>query len=186
MDKYFKPIVVLSIISIIAGLVLSYVYQITREPAEKVKAEQTMKAMTTVLSDAKTFETEEINADGITSFSIGSNDSGQVGYVVEVSSIGYGGASAPIGILVGVDLEGVITGVDILSHNETPGLGANADNDDFKGQYIGKSGEFVVVKTGSTNDNEIDAMAGATITSNAVTSGINNGVNFLKEKGVIE
>lgn len=182
MDKYFKPIIVLAVISLVAGLILSYVYEITREPAEKVALEEKNKAMKTVLPNADTFESEEIGADTIASFSTGLQGSDVVGYAVEVTSIGYGG---PISILVGVNTDGTVSGVDILSNKETPGLGANADKDEFKNQYKDKTGEFTVVKTGSQNENDIDAMAGATITSEAVNFGINTALEYIKGQGVL-
>lgn len=183
MDKYFKPIFVLSVISLVAGLVLSYVYDITREPARLVQLEQTQEAMTTVLPEADSFETTEVGADNIIRCTTGMAGDDIAGYIVEVSSIGYGGL---IDILVGVNLDGTVSGVDILSHNETPGLGANADNPDFKDQYKGKTGQFTVVKTGAKDENDIDAMTGATITSDAVTLGVNTALEYLKGEGVIE
>ena len=72
-----------------------------------------------------------------------------------------------------------ITGVEILSIDETVGLGMNAKNKEFRDQYKGKKVErFEVVKTGKQSDEEIDSLSGATITSKAMTSGINGALEF--------
>ena len=95
-----------------------------------------------------------------------------VGYVVLVtSSEGYGG---DIQIAVGMDTDYKITGLSFLTLNETAGLGMEADTDAFKQQFIGKSvDQFTYTKTGSTQDSEIDALSGATITTSAVTNAVN-------------
>jgi electron transport complex protein RnfG len=67
------------------------------------------------------------------------------------------------------------------NHQETPGLGANATLSDFYGQYVDKSteSELTVVKAGASG-NEIQAISGATITSKAVTKGVNIAVAAYK------
>ena len=89
-----------------------------------------------------------------------------MGYVFTTAAKGYGG---DVEIMTGVDAEGKITGISILSIEETPGLGMNAKKDSFKDQYKGKSGELAVNKDGG----EIVAITSATITSRAVTSAVN-------------
>ena len=86
--------------------------------------------------------------------------------MVEVTPSGFGGT---IDMVVGVDMTGAVTGVSIISMSETSGLGANASKDSFRSQFVGKSGTLAVSKDGG----EIDALTGATITSRAVTSGVN-------------
>lgn len=95
-----------------------------------------------------------------------------VGYDFDVSEMeGYGGE---INFIVGIDNEGAITGISILKISETAGLGMKAKEADFRDQYVGKAVEsFVVTKTGKTADNEIDAISAATITSKAMTKGVN-------------
>ncbi len=93
------------------------------------------------------------------------------GYAVEVIPVGFNGG---ITMMVGVDLQGKVTGISIISQTETAGLGAVAAEKGNKGQafrdqFIGMSGELVVGKA----ENEVDAISGATITSKAVTTGVN-------------
>ena len=92
-------------------------------------------------------------------------------YAVEVASTGFGGA---ITMMVGVDAEGKILGISIISHTETAGLGSvaaaeNAAGKAFRDQFVGMSGQLAVTKDGG----DVDAITGATVTSQAVTEGVN-------------
>lgn len=93
------------------------------------------------------------------------------GYAVQVAPSGFDGE---IVMMVGIDKEGQVLGVSIISHTETAGLGAvaaadNAKGEAFRDQFIGMSGPLAVTKDGG----QVDAITGATITSRAVTDGIN-------------
>lgn len=92
-----------------------------------------------------------------------------VGCVIISSAKGYGGA---VEVMVGFDMNKTVTGVSVLSHSETPGLGANAAKESFLSQYVGsaEAGSLAVVKDGGT----IDAVTAATISSRAVTEAINS------------
>ena len=105
---------------------------------------------------------------------------GDAGWVIEVTPSGFGGL---IDMLVGVDKQGAVTGVSIVSMSETSGLGANAARESFRSQYVGKSGSVKLRKQGG----EIDALTGATVTSTAVTNGVNTALQaaakLMKEGG---
>ena len=90
---------------------------------------------------------------------------GDAGYVVQVAPSGFGGN---LDIMVGVGTDGTCTGVSIISHSETSGLGANATKPAFRDQFVGKSGTVAVEKDGG----DIVALTGATITSRAVSEGV--------------
>lgn len=100
-----------------------------------------------------------------------------LGYVLDITTgEGYGG---DINISLGIDTEGTITGLEIISNDETAGLGANCANDSFKGQFTGKQTESITyVKTGNAGENEINAISSATITTEAVTGAVNAGLYF--------
>ncbi len=106
------------------------------------------------------------------------------GYCISVAPQGFNG---PITMIVGIDPEGSCYGVKITSLSETPGLGAKAQDESFYGQFAdGKKGVLSVVKNKpETTENEINAISGATITSKAVTQGVNNALEvsrILSEK----
>lgn len=97
------------------------------------------------------------------------------GWCVDLSVDGFGGE---IDLLVGVALDGTVRGVEIISHSETPGFGAKADDPNYLEQYIGASGEL---KLGE----DILAISGATISSRAIVSGVNNARDLLISMGLI-
>ena len=94
------------------------------------------------------------------------------GYVVTITnSEAYGGS---IQMSVGILADGTVAGVEILSISETPGLGMNAQNDSFLGQFTGVATDaFTYTKTGKQADNEIDAISSATYTTKSMTNGVN-------------
>ena len=80
--------------------------------------------------------------------------------------------------MFGIDTEGVITGLSVVDcSNETPGLGANASNESFYGQFAGKSGEVAVTKDGG----DIEALTGATVTSRAVADAATEAIKYVTE-----
>ena len=95
----------------------------------------------------------------------------ETGYAIEVTPAGFDG---PITMMVGVSKDGKVLGVDIISHTETAGLGAVAAaktsaGENFRQQFIGADSDLAVSKDGGT----IDAITSASITSRAVTAGVN-------------
>ena len=96
----------------------------------------------------------------------------KLGYAFRVYPKGYGGT---IDMVVGIDLKGRVAGIKIISMNETPGLGMNASESKFLRQFTGKTS-----KSPLKAKKDIDAITGATITSQAVADGVKQA---LKKRG---
>ena len=98
-----------------------------------------------------------------------------MGYVFETESKGYGGT---VSVMTGISEEGSVTGVVILSHEETPGLGANAEKEEFLQQYQqpAPEGGLSVVKYQTPQEGQVEAITGATITTAAVTDAVNEAI----------
>ena len=190
MGKIIKDTAVLLVITLVAGFLLGLVYDITLEPIAHQEELANAKACQEVFSDATDFTDVQTDLDtlnqnlkenGLNYVTVNavmeaSDDSGQMlGYVLTVTdSEGYGG---DIQLSMGVRMDGTLNGISILSISETAGLGMNANTDAFKGQFADKNVEqFTYTKNGASADNEIDAISGATITTNAVTNGVNGGL----------
>lgn len=173
-----KTGIVLFLITGIAALILASVNNVTAPMIAANETEKQMTAMTKVLPDAGNFEelTDAVKSEDVLGIYAGNKDDETVGYAVLVESMGYGGA---ISMVVGVDLDGKITGIDITNQSETPGLGANCAKDEFKNQFVGKTSEITVAKN-NAKENQIDAITSATITSKAVTKGVNIAVEAVK------
>lgn len=168
----------LLIIAAVVAALLAVVNQITLPIIEKANAEKVQKAIETVLPGG--FQEE------ITDFSdktglISKVYKGENGYALEVTPTGFDGT---ITMMVGVDFDGKVLGISIVSHTETAGLGAvaagkNAAAIAFREQFIGQSGQVQISKDGGS----IDAITGATITSRAVCEGVNAALACVAELG---
>ncbi len=156
----------LFVIAAAAALVLALVNQLTAETIAMREEAARQEAMTCVVPGANVFSDLYSNDDTVERISGAYNGTQFIGYCVEVSPNGFGG---PISLMVGVNPDGAVTGVTILDHAETPGLGAKAENPDFLAQFNGKSGKIVLGK----DEDSVNAITGATITSKAVTTGVN-------------
>ena len=187
MNKIVKNAFILTAITVIAGLLLGVVYGVTKEPIANAKAKAKQEAFQSVLSDADSFETVDnldtdaasellksngYSSDAIEEVALGKDKSGEtIGYVINVvSHEGYGG---DIEISVGIQADGTVKGIEMLSISETAGLGMKSTEPAFKDQFKDKKVEtFSYTKTGEEGDDKIDAISGATITTNAVTNAV--------------
>jgi electron transport complex protein RnfG len=187
-----KNALILFAITLVAGVLLGIVYQVTKEPIAYQEKLAQDKANQSVFASASTFETvlvDEEQADAVAAQHSGVTiksvkqavDAGgnPVGYVIQVKSKGYGDF---IEYTVGITNEGNINGISIISIAETPGLGMNAEKV-IVPQFKDKSKtQFAVVKNGQLTDanTQIEAISGATITSKAVTEGVNAAVTYFE------
>lgn len=192
MKEMMKNTGILLAITVIAGLLLGVVYQVTKEPIAEQEAKAKQEACQEVFADAASFGTIGVesvadagwNEEGYGQESIdevmeAKDASGELlGYVITVTTKeGYGG---DIQFSIGVRMDGTVNGISILAISETAGLGMRAD-EVLKPQFAGKQVEkFVYTKSGATADDQIDAISGATITTNAVTNGVNAGLYYFQ------
>jgi len=158
----------LFLIAALVALALAGVNAVTAPVIEELNAQKTQEAIEAVLPGGfDTIIEDYADASGIVSKVY----QGANGYALEV---GPGGFDNTITMMVGVDPEGNVLGISIVSHTETAGLGAVAAantsaGEAFRGQFVGTSGSVAVSKDGGT----LDAITGATITSRAVCAGVN-------------
>nr|WP_317361088.1 RnfABCDGE type electron transport complex subunit G [uncultured Blautia sp.] len=198
-NTIIKDAMILTLITLVAGGILGLVYEITKEPIAKQQEMAKQEAYKSVFEDADSFEVCVEEGDGELAAYLAENGfeaqtinevmeakdaSGEtLGYAINLTtSEGYGG---DITFSMGVREDGTLNGISILTISETAGLGMNATKDEFKNQFQDKQAEaFEVTKTGAAADNQINAISGATITSNAVTKGVNSGLcafEYVKE-----
>lgn len=187
MNKIIKNTLILTVITLVAGLGLGFVYEITKEPIAQAQEVAKKEAWQAVFPEADLDEFEPMDVDQKAADKVikdlgikGSIDEvctvGEDGYVITTTdSEGYGG---DIKITVGITADGTVNGVSILSISETAGLGMKAKEPAFYEQYQGKQAEkFVVSKDGGDGE-PIDALSGATITSRAVTGAVNAALSY--------
>ena len=168
----------LLLITAVVAAALAGVNAVTAPVIEELNAAATQEAISAVLPGGFDTEISDFaDATGIVSKVY----QGANGYAVEV---GPGGFDNTITMMVGVDNEGKVLGISVVSHTETAGLGAVADADTPKGiafreQFVGASGAVSVTKDGGT----MDAITGATITSRAICVGINAALDVVAGLG---
>ncbi len=179
-----KTGVILFLITGIAAFILAGVNMLTEPVIAKNEEEKRQAAMEKVVPGTESFEVSNIKCadDGLVKEIYTAIAGGKtVGYAVITEPKGYGGA---ISMVVGIDTENKVIGIDITRQSETAGLGSKCTDDEFKNQFTGKTGEICVVKN-NAKDNQIDAITSATITSKAVTEGVNAALSAVSgDKGV--
>lgn len=184
MNKIIKNAIILTVITLVAGLGLGFVYEITKEPIAQANESAKKEAWQSVFPEAslEDFESMDVDQDvadqviadlGVkgTVDEVCSVKGGEEGYVITTTDgEGYGGN---IQITVGITADGTVSGISFLSISETAGLGMKATEPAFYEQYQGKqTDKFVVSKDGGDGE-PIDALSGATFTSRAVTGAVN-------------
>ena len=207
-NTLIKDTIIITVITLVAGLVLGFVYELTKEPIRIQKEQKQAAACAEVFKEAdENGELQEVlpltfelmkdvdpdyskllaasEASGVDDaivdevYAAKKADGSLYGYVISVyTTAGYGGG---IRFYMGITTDGVLKGISILDISETPGLGMRA-SEVLVPQFRNVTGPvFTVTKTGKTNDSEIDAITSATITSKAVTSGVNFGMQYFEE-----
>ncbi|NLI22127.1 MAG: FMN-binding protein [Clostridiales bacterium] len=162
--KKIPPFAILTVISLVAALLLAFTNSLTSGPIARAAEAAANAARRNVLAAADTFE--ELPHDAtVDSLYRGLKDGATVGYTATVTVSGFGG---PIEVTVGLDADGVLTGLSVGGSQfaETAGLGTKAKEPAFTGQFVGKLAPVTLKK-------DVDAISGATITSAAVTDGVN-------------
>lgn len=170
----------LMIITAIAGALLGIVNNMTKDIiAENSKISKTDLAR--ILPGATAIKESDLSVTGnINEVYEGVNDSDEsLGYVVKVTTKGFHG---PIELMVALKDDNV-SGIKILTHSETPGLGARIVEDEFSERFVSLpfNNGIKMVKTEPANEGEVLAITGASVSSNAIGTALNEVVNFYKE-----
>ena len=185
MKSMMKDAVILFVITLISGMLLGVVFEVTKEPIAASQAKRKNEACKEVFQDAANFEALEISepengekkSATINSVSSAVTEDGTVlGYVLDVTT--HEGYNGDIQFTLGIRGDGTVNGISLLSIAETPGLGMKAE-EVLKPQFAQKKvSVFSYTKTGAMSPEQIDAISGATVTTNALVNGVNAGLTF--------
>ena len=176
-DTMAGPTVILLIICLVISAALAFTYQLTAPQIEKINKETADAARMEVLSAADAFTPVEGELpEGVTEYYVANNGAG---VVVTAQNKSFGGT---LTAMIGIDAEGVITGVKVTGHGDTPGLGTKAHDAGYLAtQYAGKASTD---NAGSIKDDTtIDQVTGATVSSNAVYGCVNYALAAYVEMG---
>ena len=191
MNKIIKNTILPTVITLISGLLLGLAYEVTKDPIAQSEENAKREAWQAVFPDADLGSFEETDVDSAVADQVISDlgidatidevctvDGGDTGYVITATDgEGYGG---DIQVVVGITADGTVSGISFLSISETAGLGMNAQNESFYGQYVGvQTDHFYVSKDGGEGE-PIDAISGATITTRAVTGAVNAALGYFQ------
>lgn len=172
--EFFKLSAVLCVITLVAAFVLAGVNKITFPAIQASETKATAAAMEKLIPGADDYNQKSETNENL---NVITKDGQVIGYCAKVSSTGYGGA---VVMMIGVDKDMKVQGIEILSHGETAGLGAKITEDKFKNQFAGKDASgLTVVKNPTTSPNEFEAVTGATISSRAVEDGIKQACDMI-------
>jgi electron transport complex protein RnfG len=197
-DSLIKDAIMLFIITLVSGLALSFVFEVTKGPIAEQKVLKLQKANQAVFVSASSFETDEELMTQATGLDLSTLSGDYEGITIdEVSKaldssgefLGYNisvttkqSYDDSLSLVFGYSTDGVIQGLEYTSLTETAGLGMKAADPEFKAQFVNKDvAKFSVTKTGATSEDQIDAISGATITTKAVANAVNAGISFITE-----
>lgn len=177
LNDIIKPAAVLLAICIIIPLALSLTNAVTKERIAKLEAENETKAMSALIvaDEFQLLTCIGSNDNQDFDFYTALKDGNPVGYIFITSAKGYGGE---VSVMTAVNPDKTVKAVSILdATNETPGLGQNVTKEGFYSQFSEKNGGITLVKNGAESENnEINAVTGATISSRAVTNAVNKAI----------
>lgn len=164
-SQIIRPTAVLTIICLVVTLALSSANMITYKKIDALETENQEKSMAKVMPGEYEEVTQKLGDDEVT-YHIVKRDNEIIGYIFVTSEKGYGG---DISVMTAVDTTAAIVSIEILdASGETPGLGQNITDEKFYNQFKGTSGT-------------IDAVTGATISSEAVTKAVNTALEYAAE-----
>ena len=180
LDPRFTAKLTLTLLGIgaVVALLLGVVNSVTKPIIDEIQAEKTAAAMSQVLP-ADEYQKVETAYPNVTALHKALSGGEQVGYVVEVTASGFGGM---LSMVVGVDMDGAVTGVSVTDNSETANIGTKVVNDQsVLDRFIGMSheGGEITVNSGS---NRFDGVSGATVSSKGVTAGVNTALAAVAEQ----
>lgn len=186
----FRLIIVLTTISLIAAISLAMVYDITRGPIAEQEHLKTIKGLKAVLPEFNN-DIERDSKDVV----VGSGKNGKdltmkfykgklnnrtVGTAFQV--VAPDGYAGDINILMGVTPDGRVSGIEIISHKETPGLGSRVEKKEWRDAFRGKSLEDSTGLAVKKDGGDIDQFSGATISPRAVVSAVKKGLQIYRKE----
>ncbi|AZR73298.1 hypothetical protein BBF96_07815 [Anoxybacter fermentans] len=178
MKEMPRLVIVLTVIAILSGLVLTFTFNVTNEKIIRNAEIKRKAAIRDVLPGLASYEVKQ---KGSLSYYQGYDTNGNpIGIAIEAYG---GGFQGEIKLMIGlIPDEKKISAIKVLSHLETPGLGARITEESFKSNFKDKPfGDYTVVKRPARNKYEVEAISGATISSEAVTSIVENTLEAVKE-----
>ena len=178
-------VVCLTATCLVCAALLAGVYALTAEPIAATNAAILKASVSAVLPEGgELSESRPIEVGGqMSEYYVSTVDGVPAAYAVKSTTVGFGG---PLTLMVGITADGVIYNTSVLSHSETPGLGAKCSQDEhFMAQWKGFNPAEKILKVKKDNG-DVDAITASTITSRAYALAVQNAVDAVKKIGGLE
>lgn len=157
----------LILISVITALTLSCVNALTADKIAENAAAEKAEAIASIFPESDQSEAADPTPEVVTALYLVYSNGEALGYAAEVAPLGFGGE---LTVMVGVNADGTIKGVKLISHSETPGLGSRVGEAEYLAQYAGKNGAALA--------GGVDVIAGSTVSSNAIRAGVESALSI--------
>lgn len=178
MKNHVKIGIILCIVTTIAGVLLGFSYEGTKELI-KENSKIDKKELQALMPEATSVKTSNLDLSSneyVKEILEGVNNDVPCGYLIKAVSKGFHG---DVEIMVSLNLEGSVNAIKILSHSETPGVGSKIEKKDFSDKFQLKKGDKLsLVKNSSSKANEVEGISGATVSSTAVVNGVNEALKI--------
>ncbi|MEW8956880.1 RnfABCDGE type electron transport complex subunit G [Clostridium sp.] len=178
MKSHIKIGIILCIVTTIAGVLLGFSYEGTKELI-KENSKIDKKELEALMPEATTVEIMDIDLSSneyVKEILEGVKDDTTCGYLIKTISKGFHG---DVEVMVSLDLQGTVNAIKVLSHSETPGVGSKIEKKEFSDKFKLKKGEKLsLVKTSTSKSNEVEGISGATVSSTAVVNGVNEALKI--------
>lgn len=170
------PSIVLTVICLVISAALAFTNDITKDRIAEIETQNSIDAMAEIFTDDKVEFSDTYTVmlnDSEYEYNAAYIDDDVCGYIFTTATSGYGGE---VKVMTGINVDGTVKSIKVLSvADETPGLGQAATNEGFTAQFSGKSGEISTEK-----NKDIDALTGATVTTNAVINDVNTALQLFE------
>lgn len=181
MIRNLKLGLILGVITAVAAVFLGVANQVT-EDAIAANSKLNKDDLAIIMPLATTVEESDQTLEGnILEILEGKNATEVVGYLFKVTTKGFHGA---LDLMIGVSNEGKLTGIKVMKHSETPGLGSKIAEEKFTSRFsdVPIDNGISITKIAPTKENEVEGVTGATISSKAVGKAVNEAINYYRVK----
>jgi len=186
MMKYIKPVIVLSLITTIVSALLIVTYNLTYVDTSGIITDELMEKCVYLMGEGDYSIVTDWKEEG---YAIAKPDNveklikktdGSLAFQIVTSGYNKNG----LDLLIAMNDDGTIKGVSVVSISETPGLGTKVNDAAFLDSLAGIGNSITIVKNAPANENEVQAVTGATYSSKGVAEAINIAIETYREMGV--
>lgn len=178
----FIPAIVLTVVAVITAFLLAMTFSATKETIAANNLKEAQAGMQSIFPTADNFDPiPGVEADGVSGIYTAYKGEEVLGFIVQAQGTGYGG---PVPVIIGFNPDETLAGISVTNTQETPGYGKKVEEEAFKSQFVGMPANQQFTFRDEPGMTQFDQVAGATVTTIAVRSALNNGLTALKETGL--